>query len=748
MSESLSAIATAFEQAAKSYNREECIFAMAGIPFGENAKADVFAVCKNGIVCGKHHADNTFSDLRLISISDISAVEFSMGVGCCEIHITENNVLRTLFRTSINGASACTEAIRCIRALIKNPHVPPTFSAKQAVCQKCKMPLPRGSKSCPSCADKQFVFRRFISLVSLRYSLLIISTLLFVVVSLMELIVPKIKQILIDDYILSTADSNTELTLSSFTWVIVLMAVSALSINVLKIFRNNTFATVGNAAVISLRSKLYEKVQAMSLQGISEKTAGELINRITQDTREISGFLSQTLPMLFEQLLVLLSVGTVMFIYDWRLALMILLPLPLVIVIFRLLWRYTHRLYHRQWVANADANTLLYDIFQGIRVVKVFGNEKREVEKYDAATKKLADIYVKNETVWSLIMPYANFLLGVGNFIVLYYVGNRILDNTMSIGDMTMFSAYVSLLYTPIRWAARLPRMLVRATTSMSKVFEILDEDPCVADKPIAIKKAIEGYVDIDNVTFGYNDHEDVLKDVSVSLKPGEMLGIVGPSGVGKSTLINLVMRLYDVRDGSIRIDGVDLRDYSQETLRQQIGVVLQETFLFSGTLYENLAYARPDADRKEVIRAAKLSGAHSFIMKLPDAYNTRIGEMGYTLSGGERQRIAIARAILHDPRILILDEATSALDTETEKNIQDALAHLIKDRTTIAIAHRLSTLRNATKLLVLDHGKVAEIGTHEELMKNKGIYYGLVMAQRQMSRMGKPTEKSQSLKS
>ncbi|MBO7404030.1 MAG: ATP-binding cassette domain-containing protein, partial [Clostridia bacterium] len=216
----------------------------------------------------------------------------------------------------------------------------------------------------------------------------------------------------------------------------------------------------------------------------------------------------------------------------------------------------------------------------------------------------------------------------------------------------------------------------------------------------------------------------------------GEMVGIVGKSGVGKSTLINLVMRLYDVTEGAIRIDGIDIRDISQESLRSQIGVVLQETFLFSGTIYDNIAYAKPNATRDEVITAAKIAGAHSFIMKLPNAYNTKVGERGHTLSGGERQRVAIARALLHNPRILILDEATASLDTETEKQIQDALQKLIADRTTLAIAHRLSTLRNATKILVLDKGEVAEIGTHEELMRKQGIYYGLVMAQRQMSKM------------
>lgn len=306
----------------------------------------------------------------------------------------------------------------------------------------------------------------------------------------------------------------------------------------------------------------------------------------------------------------------------------------------------------------------------------------------------------------------------------------------MTIGEMSQFSAYVGIIYGPLRWMSTFPRRFVRFLTSVVKIFDVIDEDPEIKDKSDAVDHKIEGYITFDHVSFGYNNTTNVLRDINVEIKPGEMIGIVGKSGVGKSTLINLVMRMYDVNEGSLKIDGIDIRDISQDSLRSQIGVVLQETFLFSGTIYDNIAYAKPSATPDEVITAAKLAGAHQFIMKLPNAYNTKVGERGHTLSGGERQRVAIARALLHNPRILILDEATASLDTETEKQIQDALQQLIADRTTLAIAHRLSTLRNATRILVLDKGELVEMGTHEELMRKKGIYYGLVMAQRQMSKM------------
>ena len=356
--------------------------------------------------------------------------------------------------------------------------------------------------------------------------------------------------------------------------------------------------------------------------------------------------------------------------------------------------------------------------------------------RYEEAIRREKVLQIKNETIYSLIHPLLGFILNIGTFFLLYYTSVNMLNGTMTYGEVSKFSSYVSFIYGPIGWFAGMPRILIRTYTSLVKIFEVIDEKSDVSDDEDAIDLNVNGKIEFKNVSFGYDETGDVLKKIDLTIQPGEMIGVVGRSGVGKSTLINLVMRLYDVGEGAIEIDGVDIRKISQHSLRSQIGAVLQETFLFSGTVYNNIAYAKPGCTKEEVINAAKLAGAHDFIVKLPDAYNTRVGEKGLTLSGGERQRVAIARALLRDPRILILDEATASLDTETEKGIQDALQVLIKDRTTIAIAHRLSTLRNATRLVVIDNGTIAEIGTHEELLKKQGIYYGLVMAQRQMSKI------------
>ena len=603
----------------------------------------------------------------------------------------------------------------------------------EQVCPKCGKPYPRGSHTCPRCASKKKVIKRLLGLARHEIKYVLIAAVFFFATACVSVINPYINRVLVDDYIQNTGGDV-------FFWGFVGVVLSMLATNILRrlfsVARGYFLTIAGNNLIVRLRDMVFGKIQQLSIAKISRRTSGELMKRVNGDTRTIKQFLINQMPNVLEQSLLLLAITVILFFYDWRLALLILIPAPFVALAFRLFWRSIRGMFNRRWELNSRANAILHDIFSGIRVVKSYGMEKREEERFLDISAKEREAQLRIERFWAMLMPLLHFLMGIGEYILLYYVGSKMLQGVMTAGEMSQFSSYASMIYGPLNALMGFPRHFMNMMTSTTRVYEVMDETVDIKDNAENSMPQIQGYIDIDHISFGYEESDEVLRDIDLHIKPGEFVGLVGKSGVGKSTLINLIMRMYDVDEGAIRIDGVDIRDIPQEVLRARMGVVLQENFLFTGSVWQNLTYAKPDATHEEVIRAAKAAGAHEFIIRMPDGYNTYVGEKGHTLSGGERQRLSIARALLHDPKILILDEATASLDTETEKLIQDALQALSAGRTTIAIAHRLSTLRNANKLVVMDEGKIAEVGTHDELMEKRGIYYGLVMAQRDMTKM------------
>jgi ATP-binding cassette subfamily B protein len=375
-------------------------------------------------------------------------------------------------------------------------------------------------------------------------------------------------------------------------------------------------------------------------------------------------------------------------------------------------------------------------MISGIRVIKAFGLENRSIDAFDKESYEFAQISTRNEKVWSTYFPIAYYVLMLGNLLLLHFGGQMILDETLSLGELIMFTQFATMLYQPLNWLGFFPRMFSQTAVAMERLFSIITHDPEVVDQPIVNDMVIRGDITFEQVGFGYKSHEPVIDGVSFKVEAGEMIGLVGHSGAGKSTIINLLMRLYDTDEGAIYIDGVNIKDISFKDLHSQIGVVLQETFLFNGSVFDNIRYTKPDATYLEVIRAAKIANIHDFIVGMPDGYDSYVGEKGQRLSGGEKQRIAIARAILANPKILILDEATASLDTHSEQLIHEALGRLIKNRTTIAIAHRLSTLKDADRLIVLDKGKKIEEGSHQQLMDLKGTYHKLVNAQMRINRI------------
>ena len=543
-------------------------------------------------------------------------------------------------------------------------------------------------------------------------------------------VVPILQKSLINDYILNENYNDDPDWFLYFFIIVASIVMFDVVSKIIGMIQGRVAAIAGNRFTRFLRTMLFEKIQLLSMSSVQKKSTGDLMGRINSDVTVVQNFITNLLPTYFAQffsfilgLILILSLSPVM-------SLFVFVPIPFVVYA---IFRFRHsmrRMFVRQWAKGQRTNRTLQDILSGIRVVKAYGKEDAAIEEFTDCTNQQAHQTEKTAKTFDTIFPILGFALRFGTYLIMWYGNVRLFHGTMTMGELNQFNAYASIIYSPLMQITQIPRNISAFATSFGKIMEILEEEPDVADAESPEHFNFKGDVSVKHVTFGYETANPVLRDVSVEVKAGEMIGVVGHSGCGKTTLINLIMRLYDVTEGEITIDEVNIKDISQNALRSQIGVVLQETHLFSGSIRDNIRYAKPHATNAEIIEAARMANAHDFIMSLPEGYNTIVGEKGYSLSGGERQRIAIARALIHDPRILILDEATAALDTETEKLIQDAITKVTKGRTTFAIAHRLSTLRNANKLLVLDHGRLAEFGTHAELLEKKGIYYKLVMAQ------------------
>jgi ATP-binding cassette subfamily B protein len=552
-----------------------------------------------------------------------------------------------------------------------------------------------------------------------------IAFLLFNLVTIFSLLEPRFYRILIDDYAIA-GKSDIFAILKFLGFILLCNIVVVFS----SIIRNRIMASTGSTIAENLRSLVYKKLQDLSVDYIMSRKTGELMNRVTGDTRIIRSYIQDQATQGINQLLILLGSCIILFSRNWRMAIFIIVPAPLVGLIsysLREKIRYMHRRQRRQW---DKVNSFLQDILRGIQIVKMFGQEDEAIARFKEDSRVFKDITIDNEKKWATIFPFLNFVMKVGTFFVLYYGGALILDEKLKVGELFEFVQYTSMIYGPLQWLSFLPKMTADAATSLSRISEILSEETKVKEHPKAIRHSIEGDISFKNVSFSYSDGNNVLDSISIEVKAGEMIGLVGHSGAGKSTFINLVMRFFDPDSGDIFIDGINLKDISQECFRNQLGVVLQETFLFSDNILDNIRYSKPSATLKEVIKAAKAANAHDFIMSFTDGYDTRVGEYGQRLSGGEKQRISIARAILCNPRILILDEATASVDTETEQKIQEALERIVKGRTTIAIAHRLSTLKNADKLIVINHGKIVEVGSHQDLIKKGGEYSKMVTIQ------------------
>jgi len=612
-----------------------------------------------------------------------------------------------------------------------------TSNKPERYCPKCSRPYVPGTTVCSFCIDKKVVYKKLWALTKglrfMMFSPFIISG----ITLLLNFVSPYLQKIAINSFFQPENphfQRTSEITVNFIFLAVTIVLVACISTG-LGVLQNRLLAVASARFLVILHSLLYEKIQKLSLSSTQKKSTGDLMSRVSNDTEVIRSFIVDQVPHIFFQVASLIVAGILLLFVNWIMALFIIVPIPFAIFIINKFWVFIRRSQIKIWVVSTRQSRLLHNVLKGIKVVKTYGKEKIEVKRFEKANEKTVEVSAIGYKSIATIIPILSFVTEIGRYLILLYGSILILGKRMLFGDLQYFNSLAAYVYSPLISLTNIPNILSQFLTSSSKIFELLEETIEVDDIVMPIDIKIEGDIEVKNITFGYESYEPVLDNISFSIKQGETVGIVGLSGSGKTTLTNLIMRLYDVNEGEILIDEVNIKDISQHCLRSQMGVVLQETFLFVGTIRDNIAYAKPYATEEEIIEAARIANAHDFIVTLPDGYNTWVGENGYTMSGGERQRIAIARAILHNPKILILDEATASLDTETERLIQEALYKISKNRTTIAIAHRLSTLRNADRLIVLDKGKLKEIGTHDELYAKKGIYYDLVMAQREMQK-------------
>ena len=666
-------------------------------------------------------------------IDTFSEIEVQQLIGCSMLCVKDiSDDMKFVCAFSQKQFMRFAELAKIIEHYLRTGVFTETTDADEPACTKCGISL-NGSKKCIYCEGDKGVFTKLVKRLAPYKKLFFLSLLSTFILYAFDVIGPIFQRVLVDELIVP---NNSDWALF-FKVSACILAMNLSSVG-FRLLQDSSNYKISTAYGRDLRRDIFNKTQQLSMSNVSKRTAGELISRVSGDAATVQDFMTRQGKDMIFQTVSLIALIIVMFITNWKLALIVVIPLPFAAYLSVKSFNAISIRYGRVWRCQCRASELLHDVLHGVRVVKNYGGEEREIEAYRRASRKWADAVTRADILWYMVQPPIRYIFTIGEFCALFFGGSMILGKQMQLGELIQFTTYIYMLYGPVQWLTSLPRVLAQAKVSAGKVFEILEEQNDIRDTEEAKDIEIKGDIDFENVYFGYKAYNPVLKDISFSIKQGEMIGVVGHSGVGKSTLINLIMRLYDPTAGTVRIDGMDIRDISQNSLRSQVGVVLQETFLFTGTVLENIRYAKPDATFEEIITAAKIANCHNFITRMPDGYNTIVGERGYSISGGERQRIAIARAILHNPKILILDEATASLDTETEKQIQDALDRLIVGRTTIAIAHRLSTLANADRLIVLDKGKVAEVGSHNELLKNKGVYYRLVMAQRQTAKLKK----------
>ncbi|MDZ7376126.1 MAG: ABC transporter ATP-binding protein/permease [candidate division KSB1 bacterium] len=683
-----------------------------------------------GTIPGAYDPDHTVGPYPIHSLQKARIFK---GVGSGFLQVRVQNFFINVIRFSNARREEFNRARIYLEDLIEKRNAPLDIFKKRNpwFCEKCGLALPSQQAECLRCASQGGLLKRTLRMMR-PYRLFVVLLLVMMLSGVaLDLVPPYLTRILVDDVLTTKQHTNW------LPWLVLALAGAALFRALLNILIGRTSTTVGTRITYELRRQLQQKLIQLSVDFYDRTPVGTLITRLLHDVDYFHGFVQQVASGFLVNLFLIIGIGFMLFNLNVKLALFVLIPVPFVIAGTWFFWHTIYPRYYRYWDSQSKLASLVNGVLSGIRTVKAFAQEKREHQRFDGVAGYLRDSRRAVDRGSTTFFPIFGYAFGLGGLIIWYAGGKNVLAGQITLGTLMAFLGYLGMFYGPISALTMFSNWLTGFLTAGQRIFEILDTDVALKqpEKPVVIK-TMRGRIEFRNVTFGYDPYDPVLTDISFIIDPGQLVGIVGKSGSGKTTLVNLLCRFYDPQQGQILIDGVDVREMSNQELRKHVGLVLQEPFLFRATIAENIAYGAPNATPKDIIDAAKAANAHKFILKQPSGYDTRLGERGAGLSGGERQRVSIARALLCNPTILILDEATSSVDTESEQQIQEALAVLTKGRTTIAIAHRLSTLRGADIIYVLDEGKIVEFGNHEELMAKQGIYYKLVMIQTRLTKL------------
>ena len=616
----------------------------------------------------------------------------------------------------------------------RGPHGPHGGGGPQGdCCPKCGRPYKDATRVCPHCFDKKGILKRLLSY-TWKYKGYVIAIIIFTLISaLLQVISPYLQGTAFFDQVLKDGHIHYG-RIFELVGVLVILHLLSTLLTIIYGRANSKFA---NEVVYDLKTDVFSSMQRLSIKYFTDKETGALMTRVNSDAEEVQWFMLDGLPYLIVNIMKLIGIAVIMMIIKPSITLLILIPVPFIVLFFYKYMPVFHKMYSKSFRKRSDMTSRMNDSFTAVRVVKAFGKEETENKSFAASSRGFSDVQAEIQTKAGTVFPFVGLAMWSGSLFIYILGGIMIMTGKMEFGTLTSFVGYVGMIYGPLEWMTNTVQKLTAALNSANRIFEIIDAKSIITEAEEAkVIEDFKGEITFENVNFSYVPNRPVLKDISFKVAPGEHIGIVGPSGAGKSTLINLVARLYDTDSGVIKFDGIDIRELSLKWLHDQVGTVLQDTYLFTGTVFDNIAYTKPDATPDEVIEAAKMADAHDFIMKMDDGYDTWIGTGGKGLSGGERQRLSLARAILKKPKILILDEATSAVDTQTELHIQKALQALSQGRTTFNIAHRLSTLRNADRLIVIENGNLVEIGTHAEIYAMEGVYYKLYQIQKDALKM------------